>query len=133
MIMWTIIFHSCQREKEYLPGGANGKESACQCRRCKFSPWVRKITWSRKWQPTPVFLAGEFHGQRILVHYRTWGCKSVSHTHTYSKCIENIEQNFPKCWEKFTPGTEILGDLFFFFSNTVMLESCSLKGHIVTI
>ena len=34
------------------------KEPACQCRRCEFNPWVRKIPWRRKWQPTPVFLHG---------------------------------------------------------------------------
>ena len=34
-----------------------------------FDPWVRKIPWRRKWQPTPVFLPGEFHGQRSLVSY----------------------------------------------------------------
>ena len=39
-----------------LPGGLSGKESACQCRRCRFDPWVGKIPWSRKWQPMPVFL-----------------------------------------------------------------------------
>ena len=44
-----------------------GKESACQCRRCEFDPWVGKIPWRRKWQPTPVFLPGESHGQRSLV------------------------------------------------------------------
>ena len=41
-----------------FPGGAGGKELACQCRRCKrpgFSPWVGKIPLSRAWQPTPVF------------------------------------------------------------------------------
>ena len=32
-----------------------------------FDPWVGKIPWSRKWQPTPVFLPGESHGQRSLV------------------------------------------------------------------
>ena len=31
-----------------------------------FNPWVRKIPWRREWQPTPVFLPGEFHGQRRL-------------------------------------------------------------------
>ena len=31
--------------------------------------------WRRKWQPTPVFLPEEFHGQRILVGYSPWGCK----------------------------------------------------------
>ena len=31
-----------------------------------FDPWVGKISWSRKWQTTPVFLPGKFHGQRSL-------------------------------------------------------------------
>ena len=44
----------------------SSKESACQCRRCGFNPWVRKISWRRKWQPTPVFLPGKSHGQRSL-------------------------------------------------------------------
>ena len=39
-----------------IPGGASGKEPACQCRRfkrCGFDPWVGKISWRRAWQPTP--------------------------------------------------------------------------------
>ena len=36
----------------------SGKESTCQCRRHRFDPWVGKIPWRRKWQPTPVFLPG---------------------------------------------------------------------------
>ena len=54
------------------PGGASGKEPACQCKRhkrYKFSPWVGKISWRRIWQPTPVFLPGESHGQRSLGGY----------------------------------------------------------------
>jgi len=35
-----------------------------RCRRHRFDSWVRKILWSRKWKPTPVFLPGKFHGQR---------------------------------------------------------------------
>ena len=35
-----------------------------------FNPWVRKIPWRRAWQPTPILLPGEFHGQRSLVGYR---------------------------------------------------------------
>ena len=42
-------------------------------RRPSFHPWVGKIPWRRKWQPTPVFLPGEFHGQRSLVGYSPWG------------------------------------------------------------
>ena len=52
-----------------LPGWLSGKESTCQCGRCGFDPWVRTIPWRRKWQPTPVFLPGESHGQRSLEGY----------------------------------------------------------------
>ena len=44
-----------------------------QCRRPGLDPWVGKIPWSRKWQPTPVFLPGESHGQRRLAGYSPWG------------------------------------------------------------
>ena len=44
-------------------------------RRPRFSPWVRKTPWRRKWQPTPVFLPGETHGQRNLEGYSPWGCR----------------------------------------------------------
>ena len=52
-----------------FPGGARRKEPASQCRRHRFDPWVRKIPWRRAWQPTPVFLPGESHGQRSPVGY----------------------------------------------------------------
>ena len=61
-----------------FPSGASGREPACQCRRCKrhgFNPWVGKIPWKRAQQSTPVFLPGEFHGQRNLVGYSPWGRK----------------------------------------------------------
>ena len=48
-----------------FPGGASGKESICQSRRCKrhgFDPWFGKISWRRTWQPTLVFFPGESHG-----------------------------------------------------------------------
>ena len=44
-------------------------KSACQSkrhRRCGLNPWVRKIPCGRRWQLTPVFLPGEFRGQRSL-------------------------------------------------------------------
>ena len=56
---------------EGFPGGASDKEFACPCRRHKrgrFDPWIEKILW-RAWQPTPVFLPGESHGQRSLAGY----------------------------------------------------------------
>ena len=54
-----------------------GKESAYQYRRCRFDPWVKKISWRRQWKPTPIFLPGKFHGQRSLVGYSPRGCKRV--------------------------------------------------------
>ena len=74
-----------------FPSGANGKESTCQCRRHKrgwFNPWVRKIPWRRAWQPTPVSLPGEFHGQRSLVGYSPQGCKESHMTEvTKHACV----------------------------------------------
>ena len=58
-----------------LPWSFSGKKSTCQCRRHGFKPWVRKIPWRRKWQPTPVFLARESHGKISLVGYSPWGHK----------------------------------------------------------
>ena len=46
----------------------------------KFNPWAGKIRWRRKWQPTPVFLPGESHGQRSLVGYGPWVCKESNVT-----------------------------------------------------
>ena len=51
-----------------------------QRRRPGFDPWVRKIPWRRAWQPTPVFLPGESHGQRSLAGYSPWGCKESDTT-----------------------------------------------------
>ena len=41
--------------------------------------WVGKIPWRREWQLIPVFLPGEFHGQRSLAGYSPWGQKRVGH------------------------------------------------------
>ena len=65
-----------------FPGGSNGKESAPQCRRhkrCRFDLWVRKIPWSRKAQPAPVFLPGKFHGQKSLVGPQSMRPQRVRH------------------------------------------------------
>ena len=72
------------------PSWLSGKESICQCRSYRkhwFNPWVRKISWSRTWQPTPVFLLAKFHGQRSLaiVHgvVKSW-TRLSDWAHTYS-------------------------------------------------
>ena len=58
---------------------AQQKRICLQCRRCRFSIWVGKIPWRRKWQPTPVFLSGKSHGQRSLAGYSLWCRKRVRH------------------------------------------------------
>ena len=70
-----------------LPTWHSAKESTCQCRRHKrlrFNAWVRKIPWSRKWQPTPVSLPKIFHRQRSLTGYSLWGRKEVDTTERLS-------------------------------------------------
>ena len=65
------------------PGGASGKEPTFQCTRPKkhsFNPWVRKTPWRRAWQPTPVFLPGESHGQRSLMGHNPQGHKEFDMT-----------------------------------------------------
>ena len=60
-----------------LPWWLSGKEPSCQFGRCGFNPWVGKIPWRRKWQPTLAFLPWKSHGQRSLVGYSPWGRKRV--------------------------------------------------------
>ena len=63
-----------------LPWWLRGKSVCLQCRRPGFDPWVGKIPWRRKWQPTPVSLPGESHGERSLVAYSPWGRKESDTT-----------------------------------------------------
>ena len=56
--LWLLFLLVAQTIRIYL-----------QCGRPRFDPWVRKIPWRRKWQPTPVFWPGESHGQRSLAGY----------------------------------------------------------------
>ena len=71
-------------------GGSDGKESACSAEEPGFDPWVEKSPWKREWQPTPVFLPEEFHGQRSLASLAgAWGYKEediteqLTHTHKH--------------------------------------------------
>ena len=81
---------TCCKCFSHLQASQVALESAWQCRRGQrwgFKPWVWKIPWRRKWQPTPVFLPGESQGQRSLVGYSPRGHKeldSSAHTHTHT-------------------------------------------------
>ena len=73
----VLLGGNCCRQQGF-PGGASGREPTCQFRRHRrhgFDPWVGKIPWRRPWQPTPVFLPGEPHGQRILADFSPWGAE----------------------------------------------------------
>ena len=75
----NFTFNSLLRTSWWL----SGKESACQSGRARdaglIPAWVSKIPWRRKWQPIPVFLPGESHGQRRLVGYSPWERERVRH------------------------------------------------------
>ena len=65
----------------------SSKESSCQFKRLqrhRFYPWVSKLSWRKAWQPTPVFLPGESHGQRSLAEYSPWGCKELDTTQAHN-------------------------------------------------
>ena len=51
-----------------------------------FHLWVGKISWRKKWYPTPVFLPGKFYGQRNLVDYSLWGHKQLDATEGVCVC-----------------------------------------------
>ena len=68
-----------------FPGGASGKENPSVnagdvSKRPEFDPWVGKIPWRRAWQPTPLLLPGESHGQRSLAGYSPQGRKELDTT-----------------------------------------------------
>ena len=71
-----FLFLCICEQSSGFPGGPRGEEPACRCRRQKrhgFDPWVGKVPWRRAWQPTPVCLPGESHGQRSLVGHSPQG------------------------------------------------------------
>ena len=69
-------------------------------KRCGIDPWFRKIPWSRRWQPTAVFLPGEFNGRRSLVGYSLWGHKeSNASEHKHGAKRRRARDFQSLCWE----------------------------------
>ena len=58
--------------------------------RPRFDPWMGKIPWRRKWQPTPVLLPWKFHGWRSLIGYNPWGCR-VRHDWVNSLSLFHVQ------------------------------------------
>ena len=102
---WPLIWPNMD-----LPGGSAVKNlptmqeiaynagDCLQCRRCGFDPWVGKILWKRKWQPTPVFLPGKSHGHRRL----QFCSLSVAHrwatVHGVAKVGQDLVTKPPPSW-----------------------------------
>ena len=94
-----------------------------------FDPWIGKIPWRRKWQPTPAWLPGEFLGQRSLVGYSPWGHNDLerteskhthTHTHTHTQTLSNYLKN-----DEFTQvGTWTI----FIPPHLLVLHSCQFLG-----
>ena len=69
-----------------FPRLLSSKEFAYHCRRhrrCGFNPWVRKIYWRRKWQPTPLCLHGKSHGQRSYLFRGRKRSDITEHAHIF--------------------------------------------------
>ena len=93
-----------------------------------FDPWVRKMPWRRKQQPTPVFLPEKSHGQRILGGCKSKGSQRVGHDwvikHTYiytnlyiSSSSLSIHVLMDSCYRILTivnNGTVHIGRTYFF-------------------
>ena len=94
--LWSLLIEN------HASGWCSGKEPACQCRRHKrhrFNPWVRKIPWRGKQQPTSGILPGKTHGQRSPVGYSPRGHKESDmteracvHTHTHTHTTSSIRR-----------------------------------------
>ena len=84
-----------------LPQWLRGKASAYNAGDPGFDPWVGKILWRRKWQPTPIFLPGKSHGWRSLEGYSPWGLRE-------SETTERLQFQFQSHWSRdgffFKPG-----------------------------
>ena len=77
---WYYDVTHCLRVKPPLgfPRGSDGKASACNAGDLGWIPELgRSPGEGNEWQPTPVFLPGEFHGKRSLVGYSAWGRKEL--------------------------------------------------------
>ena len=85
IVVLIFIFQSING----LPWWLTGYSIFLECRRPGFDPWVGNIPWRRKWQPTPVPLLGESHGQRSLMGYSPWGHR-VGHDWATSLSLKMI-------------------------------------------
>ena len=90
-----------------LPRWTGCKESTCQCRRFVFDPFGQEEgngRWRKKWQPTPVFLPGESHGQRNLAGYSPWGHKDSDRTEQLTLSFLGSSDSKESAWNVGDPS-----------------------------
>ena len=129
-----------------VPGGSDGKESTCQCRRPRVDPWVGKIPWRREWLPIPVFLPGESHRQRSLSGYSPWSHKESDMTErlTLFPSVTNLKPSLSgsrggDSWEAGVEfgsvGTIAFPSLFLSFALSPPCHPCPLNwpSHTVNV
>ena len=80
-----------------FPGGSVVKNLPAKGRRRGFDPWVGKIPWRKKWQPTPVLLPGKSHEQKSLADCRPRALKRVRH-HLVTKQQQHLVSYSPTAW-----------------------------------
>ena len=99
-------------EMRSCPGGSDGKNLPA-----RRATWVQSLGWEdpleKKWQPTPVFLPGESHGQRSLAGYSLWGSRELDTTerltlrilreHTRPPKSPASSPSLPSAWFKPSP------------------------------
>ena len=113
MGLWYLILWNCSEDQKKL----HIWEQCCnrnvehyfnsnsmQQHLCLFYPWIKKIPWRREWQPTPVFLPGEFHRQRSLT--------GVAKSWTWLSKQARMQPTSTRFWRVTYP---ILPESFIFF------------------
>ena len=87
----------------WLPWWLRWQRICLQCGRPRFNPWVGKIPWRGKWQPTPVLLPGKSHGLRSLVDYSPWGRR---HGHDWATSLSLSWHTHSSAWYSKSPTYE---------------------------
>ena len=118
-----------------FPGGSNGKSVCLQRRRPWFNSWVRKMSWRRKWQPTPVFLPGKSHGWWNLVtvyRLQSMGSQRIGHNWATSLSLSGIPvRRIP--WTEKPSGLQSIGSQRVRHDWVTILQTSDFRSPVVNL
>ena len=83
-----------------FPGNSDSKASACNAGELGSIPGSGRLSWRRKWQPTPVFLPGESHGQRSPWGHKEWDTTERLHFHFHLGEKQDTREKKPKMFSE---------------------------------